>query len=57
MSEKRNKLDAEIKRARVSGMLRHGLTMSAVAKRTGVSYRHVKQIAEQEGLAKTKDSD
>ena len=57
MSEKRNKLNAEIKRARVSGMLRRGLTMSAVAKRTGFSYKHVKQIAEQEGLAKTKDSD
>lgn len=48
MAGKRQKLLADSFRARVRQMIAAGMAVSAIAKATGKSVTHVKQIAEQE---------
>jgi molybdenum-dependent DNA-binding transcriptional regulator ModE len=49
MSKSRSKLTAEIVRERIIQLLSSGLSISKASKIAGISYKHAKQIAEQEG--------
>lgn len=51
MSTRRNKLQAEIIRERVLQLLDSGLSISKASKIAGISYKHARQIAEQENNA------
>lgn len=51
MSAKRNAHAADVKRAVIVRLLGEGLSLSQIAKQTGIGYKHVKQVSEQEKLA------
>ncbi len=44
---KRDKLFSDIFRKKVNQLLDLGMSLSAISKQTGKSYKHVKQVAEQ----------
>lgn len=47
-SDRRNRAKAEMVRIRIRRMVEEGRSLASIAKFVGKSYRHVKQIAEQE---------
>lgn len=47
MSESRNARDSDLYRRKVRQMLLAGMSASAIAKATGKSYKHAKQVVDQ----------